>query len=219
MRSSPCPSTSSSSSASRGHLGGDRRPVAHLARRRARGAGSGSRRAASLASATRSRRAASPRDLDAEDPGRAPHDHAQLVGLVVLEPERHPEAVAQRSREQAGARRRADERERRHLQRERPRRGALSDDDVEPEVLQRRVEHLFDGAREPVDLVDEQDVARLERGQDRGHVALPLQRRPRTQRMPTPSSSRTMYARLVLPSPGGPTSNMWSSGSPAHAPP
>ena len=30
---------------------------------------------------------------------------------------------------------------------------------------------------------------------------------PATQRMPTPSSSRTMYARLVLPSPGGPTSN------------
>ena len=29
---------------------------------------------------------------------------------------------------------------------------------------------------------------------------------PATQRMPTPSSSRTMYARLVLPSPGGPTS-------------
>ena len=30
-----------------------------------------------------------------------------------------------------------------------------------------------------MDLVDEQDVARLERGQDRGHVPLALQRRPR----------------------------------------
>ncbi len=27
---------------------------------------------------------------------------------------------------------------------------------------------------------------------------------PATQRIPTPSSSRTMYARLVLPRPGGP---------------
>src|SRR5690242_6977283 len=36
---------------------------------------------------------------------------------------------------------------------------------------------------------------------------------PATQRIPTPSSSRTMCARLVLPSPGGPTSNTWSSAS------
>ena len=37
---------------------------------------------------------------------------------------------------------------------------------------------------------------------------------PATVRMPTPSSSRTMNARLVLPSPGGPTSRTWSSASP-----
>src|SRR4051794_9121237 len=36
---------------------------------------------------------------------------------------------------------------------------------------------------------------------------------PATQRMPTPSSSRTMYARLVFPRPGGPTSSTWSSAS------
>src|SRR5438477_10246531 len=36
---------------------------------------------------------------------------------------------------------------------------------------------------------------------------------PATHRMPTPSSSRTMCARLVLPSPGGPTSKTWSSAS------
>ena len=103
---------------------------------------------------------------------------AELRRLVVLEPEGHPEAVAQRRRQQAGARRRADERERRNLERERPRRVPLPDDDVEPEVLERRVEHLLDGARQPVDLVDEEDVARLQRGQDRRHVALPLERRP-----------------------------------------
>src|SRR5919204_303886 len=36
---------------------------------------------------------------------------------------------------------------------------------------------------------------------------------PATQRMPTPSSSRTMYARLVFPRPGGPTSRTWSNAS------
>ncbi|HWH05524.1 MAG TPA: AAA family ATPase, partial [Gaiellaceae bacterium] len=35
-------------------------------------------------------------DRDAEDAGRAVHDRAQLLGVVVAEPERHPEAVAQR---------------------------------------------------------------------------------------------------------------------------
>ena len=37
---------------------------------------------------------------------------------------------------------------------------------------------------------------------------------PAIVRMPTPSSSRTMYARLVLPRPGGPASSTWSSASP-----
>src|SRR2546421_2284398 len=36
---------------------------------------------------------------------------------------------------------------------------------------------------------------------------------PATERSPTPSSSRTMYARLVLPRPGGPISRRWSSAS------
>ena len=102
----------------------------------------------------------------------------ELVGRVVVEPEGEPEAVAQRRRQQPGARRRADERERRQVERQRPRGRPLADDDVEPEVLERRVEDLLDRAVEPVDLVDEEDVARLERGQDRGDVALALERRP-----------------------------------------
>ncbi len=68
----------------------------------------------------------------------------ELGRLVVLEPERHPEAVTQRRRQQARARRRADERELRHLERERPGGVPLADDDVEPKVLERRVEHLLD---------------------------------------------------------------------------
>src|SRR5438132_4389371 len=116
-------------------------------------------------------------DVDAEDPGRAPHDQRELGGLVVAEAERHPEAVAERRRQEPGTRRRADERERRQVERERARGRPLADDDVEPEVLERRVEDLLDRAVQPVDLVDEEDVARLERGEDRGDVALALERR------------------------------------------
>ena len=117
-------------------------------------------------------------DLDAEDAGRAAHDRRELDRAVVVEPEREAEAVAQRRRQQPGARRRADQGERRQVERQRARSRALPDDDVEPEVLERRIEDLLRRAVEAVDLVDEEDVARLERGQDRGDVALPLERRP-----------------------------------------
>ena len=49
-------------------------------------------------------------------------------------------------------------------------------DDVEPEVLERRVEDLLGRAGEPVDLVDEEHVARLERREHRRDVLL-LERR------------------------------------------
>ena len=48
---------------------------------------------------------------------------------------------------------------------------ALADDQVELEVLHRRIEDLLDRRIEAVDLVDEQDVALLEIGQERGEVA------------------------------------------------
>ena len=123
--------------------------------------------------------AASGRDLELEDAGAPAHDRGQLLGAVEVEPEGETEAVAQRRGQQAGARRRPDERERRQVERERPGRRPLADDDVEPEVLERRVEDLLDRPVEPVDLVDEEDVVRLERGQDRGDVALALERRAR----------------------------------------
>src|SRR2546430_5403235 len=123
------------------------------------------------------------RDLDAEDPGRAADDRGQLAVLVIVEPERDPEAVAQRRGEKARARRRADERERRQLERESTRGGSLAHHDVEPEVLERRVEDLLGGAAEAVDLVDEEDVARLDGGQDRGDV-LSLEGGPRDRADP-----------------------------------
>ena len=65
----------------------------------------------------------------------------------------------------------------RQVDRQRARGRSLPEDDVEPEVLERRVEDLLGGAVEAVDLVDEEHVARLDRGEDRSDVLL-LERGP-----------------------------------------
>src|SRR5438067_1243440 len=62
------------------------------------------------------------------------------------------------------------------IERERPGGRPLAHDDVEPEVLERRVENLLRGAAQAVDLVNEDDVVRLDRGEYRRDV-LPLERR------------------------------------------
>src|SRR5205823_14040816 len=56
----------------------------------------------------------------------------------------------------------------------------FAEDDVPGEVLHRRVERLLDEAVETVDLIDEEDVARLEARQGRGEV--PRNRDRRTGR-------------------------------------
>ena len=56
---------------------------------------------------------------------------------------------------------------------------ALADHHVERVVLHRRVEDLLDRPVQAVDLVDEQDVALVEGGEDRGEVPGPLDRRAR----------------------------------------
>ena len=71
----------------------------------------------------------------------------------------------------------ADQREGRQVEGDDPGARALADRDRQPPVLHRRVEGLLQGAVEAVDLVDEEDGARLERGEQRGDVALALERR------------------------------------------
>ena len=105
-------------------------------------------------------------------------DRGEVVGLVVVEAGDEPEAVAQRVGDHAAARRRADEREAGQVEADRLRRRALAEHDVEREVLHRRVEHLLDGAGQPVDLVDEEDVAVVEVREDRGDVPGALERGP-----------------------------------------
>ena len=118
-------------------------------------------------------------DRHAEDAGRSLHDALQFVVAVELEPLHDAEAIAQRRRQQARARRGADQRERRQVDLDRARARALADHDVELEVLERRVEDFLDHRAQAVDLVDEQDVVRLQVGEQRREVARPLEHRPR----------------------------------------
>ena len=117
-------------------------------------------------------------------PRRAVHDLGQRRDVVEVEAQRDPEASVERLREQARTRRRADEREGRQVHLHRARHRALADQDVEAEVLHRRVEDLLDGRRQAVDLVHEEDVVRLQVRQDPGEVARPGDHRARRQPQP-----------------------------------
>src|SRR4029079_385452 len=61
----------------------------------------------------------------------------------------------------------------------RARRRALADDEVELEILHGGIENFLHRRIEPVDLVDEQDVAVFEIGEQRREVAGPGDHRPR----------------------------------------
>ena len=96
--------------------------------------------------------------------GRALDDRRQLVDVVEVELANETESVAQRRRHQARSRGRADQREVRQIESDRPRRGATADHDIEAQILHCRIEDLLDRPRQAVQLVDEEHVAVLEVG-------------------------------------------------------
>jgi hypothetical protein len=132
------------------------------------------------------RAARPPGDLDrtvggqrqAEDRGAARDDRLQLDVIVEMEARENAEAIAQGRGQKAGACSRADQGERRQVDPDRARRRPLADHQVELELLKRRIEDLLDRRRQAVDLVDEQDVARLQIGQLRREVAGARDHRP-----------------------------------------
>ena len=105
-------------------------------------------------------------DGDAEDAGGALHDLGELLHRVVIEPVGDAEAVTQGPGEQARARGGTDEREARDVEPDGAGGRPLADHDVEEEVLHRGIENLLDVVVEAVNLVDEQDIAGLEVGED-----------------------------------------------------
>ena len=80
-------------------------------------------------------RAARRLDRDAEQLRAAQDDLREILGRVEVEPDDVPEAREERRREQAGARRRADEREGLERDLDRAREGALARHDVDDGVV------------------------------------------------------------------------------------
>ena len=68
------------------------------------------------------------------------------------------EAVPQRCGEQPLPGGRSDDGEGRQFQRDRGRPRSLADDDVDPEILHRQIEHLLGGSGHPMDLVEEEHL-------------------------------------------------------------
>ena len=86
----------------------------------------------------------------------------QFLRLVHFQPEEDAEAVAQRGGQLTRTGCRADEREFRHGDANRPRGRAFANHDVDGEILHRGVQHLFHRAGEAVNFVDEQHVPLIE---------------------------------------------------------
>ncbi len=116
-------------------------------------------------------------DRHVEDGGRAVDDGDELGLGVEVQAIRGPEPVAERAADPAGPGRRADDCEGLEAEAQRSGGRALADHHVEGVVLHRRVQDLLDRAVQAVDLVDEQDVVLLERGQDARPGRLPARSR------------------------------------------
>jgi hypothetical protein len=103
----------------------------------------------------------------------------QVLRRVELQALDDAEAVAQGRGQQAGAGGGAHQGEGRQVELDGARRRALADHDVELVILHGRVEDLLHHRAEAVDLVDEEDIPRLQVGEQGGQVAGLLQHRAR----------------------------------------
>ena len=109
-------------------------------------------------------------DPDAEQAGPAGHHALQFRLGIEVQPDRNAEPVTQRRGQQALARGGTDQGERRQIDPHRTGRGPFSDDQVERAVFHRRIEHFLNLRVEAMDLVNEQDIALFQVGQQRGQV-------------------------------------------------
>ena len=125
------------------------------------------------------RAARAPGDLDrafivqrhAEDACATPHDEFQFLDGIEIEPHGDAETVAQRIGDEARAGGGRNQGEAGEIDLDRARRRPLADDQVELEILHRRIEDFLHGRIETVNLVDEEDVAVFQVRQQGGEVA------------------------------------------------
>ena len=117
-------------------------------------------------------------ETDAQNLGGTLDDGGELVGRVEIKSLDDAKTREQRRGQLAGARGGAHQGEAFDGHRDGAGACAHAGHDLDLEVLHRRVEALLDNGLQPVDLVDEQDIAATERREDARQIALALQRRP-----------------------------------------
>ena len=91
--------------------------------------------------------------------------------MVVIQPLANGKTGQQRRGQQPAARGRADEGEARQIQADAAGVGAAVNDDVQLEILHRRIKIFLDGLLQAVDFVNKKDIARLQVGEQAGEVA------------------------------------------------
>ena len=97
---------------------------------------------------------------------------------VEFQPDRNAEAIPERCGQQARPRGRRHQGERRQIDADGARRGPLADHQIQHMVLHGGIEDFFHIGGQPVDLIDEQHVARFKVGQDRRQISGLGQHRP-----------------------------------------
>src|SRR6516225_7744803 len=117
--------------------------------------------------------------VNGEDTGTASDNRREFARLVEHQAKGYAETLAQRPRDQARPRRRGDQRKGREVDADGAGRRSLADNQVELEILHRRIEDLLDRWRQAMDFVDKEDIARLQIGEQRGEIAAALDDRAR----------------------------------------
>ena len=99
------------------------------------------------------------------------------AAVVEIQPKNLAETIAQRRSQKARAGRRADQGKAFERQLDRARGRPLADHDIDLIILHRRIENFFDDVIQPVDFIDEKDIALFEIGQEGGKIARALDHR------------------------------------------
>ena len=111
------------------------------------------------------------RNAKVKQTGGAGYHQLKLAMRVEIEPHRNAKAVTQGRGQQTLPRGRTDQRKRGQINPHGPRRWPFANHDIQRTVFHRGVEDFLNHGAEPVDFVNEQDVAILQIGEQRRQIA------------------------------------------------
>src|SRR5262249_45445183 len=129
-------------------------------------------------------------EVNVEEARPAAHDLFELCRFVKGETQRDTETLTQRPGYQAGPGGRPYQGEGGEIDPYRPRGRSLADDEVELKILHGRIEDFLYRRHQAMDLVDEQDIARLQIGQQGSEIAAALDDRAGSGAKADPHLSR-----------------------------